>query len=648
MKKTTFISLFFFLLTAAFTQETKELKIIGKPKKMETGEMVARRDGNGNYCAALQVISNQDGFTYDSFDGIVGNIEDKPGMDMVFLTSSERVLQVFKTGFKPLKIILSDYGIVLKPREVWQIEINGENTADQLPVMIRFTPPDASLFIDNTIVATSPTHNLSIGQHSIRLTKNGFQSIEKTINVDDKNVFFEYKLFKQADAALQIETIPEGATIYLDGIKLGESPIAAFYKPGNYPIKIVKEGYVNIENQMLEVKTPQTSKSYTLEENVGYLTVNTNPMASVYFNNEKVTNYKDAKLAPQLVKIKVVMPKAETLEQQIVLKRNDKQVIDMYPDVQTGSLQIAVTPFDATVEVTGDAGERYNAKGMKVFEDIPVGTYTIKVSAASYTSATETVLIKAGETTNKSIKLLKPVTPPDVGNTSVDGIDMVFVKGGTFTMGSPTNEVDRGSVETQHQVTVSDFSIGKYEITQKQWTAIMGSNPSNFKGDNLPVEQVSWNDVQEFIQKLNQKTGKKYRLPTEAEWEYACRAGTSTPFNTGNNLTTSQANYNGNYPYNNNLKGEYREKTMPVGSFAPNAWGLYDMHGNVWEWCSDWYGDFSSGSQSNPQGASSGSSRVLRGGSYYDHAQTCRAALCNNGSPDFRFYGRGFRLVLSK
>ncbi|MFZ4464055.1 MAG: SUMF1/EgtB/PvdO family nonheme iron enzyme [Bacteroidales bacterium] len=632
----------------AFAQETKELKIIGKAKKLETGEMVARRDANGNYCAAIQVVSNLEGFTYDSFDGIVGNIDDKPGMDMVYLTSTERVLQVFKTGFKPLKIILSDYGISLKPREVWQIEINGENTADQLPVTILFTPSDAKLMIDGKSVVASATQNLSLGQHSILLSKEGYQNLEKTIMVDEKSVYFNYKLEKQADAILEIETIPEGATIFLEGVNLGESPLSAFYKPGNYPIRIVKDGFVSIENQMLEVKTPKTHKSYNLEENVGYLTVNTNPLATVYFNNLKVTNYKNVKLAPQLIKIKVMMPKAETQEQQIVLKRNDKQVIDMFPNVQTGSLQIAVTPFDAVLEITGDAGEKYNATGTHLFEEIPVGTYTIKVSATSYTTATETTLVKTGETSNKSIKLLKPLTPSDGGNTSADGIDMVFVKGGTFTMGSPTNEAKRSDNETQHQVTLSDFSIGKYEVTQKQWQFIMGSNPSSFKGDNLPVENVSWSDVQEFIQKLNQKTGKTYRLPTEAEWEYACRAGTSTPFNTGNNLTTSQANYDGNYPYNNNPKGEYRAKTMPVGSFAPNAWGLYDMHGNVWEWCNDWYGDYNSGSQSNPQGASSGSYRVYRGGGWGDFARLCRSADRNYDAPGNRYSRIGFRLVLSK
>jgi formylglycine-generating enzyme required for sulfatase activity len=382
---------------------------------------------------------------------------------------------------------------------------------------------------------------------------------------------------------------------------------------------------------MLEVKTSQTIKSYTLEENVGYLTVNTHPLASVFINNEKVTNCKNIKLSPQLVKIKVEMPKAETQEQQIVLKRNDRQVIDMFPNVQTGSLQIAVTPFDANIEVTGDAGERYIATGMKVFEDIPVGTYTIKVSANAYTIATETALVKTGETTNKSIRLLKPVAGI---STSTDGIEMVFVKGGTFTMGSPANEPNRRSDETQHQVTLSDFYIGKYEVTQKQWTAIMGSNPSNFKGDNLPVERVSWNEVQKFIQKLKLKTGKKYRLPTEAEWEYAAQGastGSSTLYAGSNNID-EVAWYNNNSGFT----------THTVRQKKANGLGIYDMSGNVWEWCSD----YSSGSQSNPQGASSGAGRMDRGGSWYNVPQRCRVSDRDFSYPDDKSYFLGFRLVL--
>jgi formylglycine-generating enzyme required for sulfatase activity len=195
----------------------------------------------------------------------------------------------------------------------------------------------------------------------------------------------------------------------------------------------------------------------------------------------------------------------------------------------------------------------------------------------------------------------------------------------------------------------------------------MGNNPSYFKGGNLPVEHVSWYDAIRYCNKRSENDGltpaytisgsaenpfvqwnrnaNGYRLPTEAEWEYACRAGTRSPFNTGSNITTSQANYDGNFPYNNNAKGIYREKTTAVGSFAPNGWGLYDMSGNVYEWCWDWYGDYSVSNQTDPAGAASGSYRVSRGGGWYGYALFLRSAYRSIRSPSYRYYFLGFRLV---
>ena len=245
--------------------------------------------------------------------------------------------------------------------------------------------------------------------------------------------------------------------------------------------------------------------------------------------------------------------------------------------------------------------------------------------------------------------------PPDTYTENALGLGLVMkrIQGGTFLMGSPPTEADRSDDELQHRVTLSDFYIGAYQVTQDQWAAVMGSNPSHFKGDNLPVESVSWDDIQQFLQKLNamlQKIGllTRFALPTEAQWEYAARGGTSTPFNTGNCLSTDQANYDGNYPYQNCAKGQYREKTTPVGSFAPNQYGLYDMHGNVWEWCSDWYDKnyYQNSPANNPTGPTTGSYRVLRGGSWYINAQNCRVAYRFISPPGNRYFHYGFRLVL--
>jgi formylglycine-generating enzyme required for sulfatase activity len=233
----------------------------------------------------------------------------------------------------------------------------------------------------------------------------------------------------------------------------------------------------------------------------------------------------------------------------------------------------------------------------------------------------------------------------------------VFIQGGTFTMGSPPSEPDGQDDEVQHSVTVSSFYMGKYEVTQKEWRKVMGNNPSyfNIKGEDLPVESVSWNDAVKYCNKRSEMEGLNpaytikgkdviwnrkangYRLPTEAEWEYACRAGTTTPFNTGNNITTDQANYAGNHPYNGNARGTSRRKTTPVGSFAPNLWGLYDMHGNVDEWCWDWYGKYSREVQTDPRGAVYGAYRVLRGGSWFGYAGYMRSAQRSFDHPRGRF-----------
>ncbi|MDD2387294.1 MAG: SUMF1/EgtB/PvdO family nonheme iron enzyme [Bacteroidales bacterium] len=290
-------------------------------------------------------------------------------------------------------------------------------------------------------------------------------------------------------------------------------------------------------------------------------------------------------------------------------------------------------------------------------DNLTAGVHNLKIDGSQ--AWNEKVNVSSGQTTNitASPEISNYTTPVATNSNYTESssginLDMVFIKGGTFNMGSPNSEVDRDDDEYEHSVTVSDFYMGKYEVTQGQWKAVMGSNPSASDkgiGDNYPVNLVSWNDIQTFISKLNQMTGKRYRLPTEAEWEFAARGGTTTPFNTGNNLSTSQANYNGNYPYNGNPKGTYKEKTMPVGSYSPNAWGLYDMHGNVLEWCSDWYASdyYKNSPQNNPKGPTTAQSpRVLRGGSWSRYAGNCRSAYRSYSSPGIRRDYIGFRLVL--
>ena len=241
--------------------------------------------------------------------------------------------------------------------------------------------------------------------------------------------------------------------------------------------------------------------------------------------------------------------------------------------------------------------------------------------------------------------------PPKEITNSI-GMKLLLIPKGTFMMGSPESEQGRNVDETQHEVTISkDYYLGVYEITQAQYEKVMGKNPSLFQGAivgnenaDLPVDNVSWDDVVEFCKKLSdlpeeKKAGRMYRLPTEAEWEYACRAGSKTAY--------SFDDEEGLLPEYGWFSRNSSRRTHTVGLLEPNAWGLHDMHGNVWEWCSDWYEEYPKGAVSDPTGPKEGSDRVIRGGSWDYEAAHCRSANRNGRDPSFRFDYYGFRVALS-
>jgi len=299
-------------------------------------------------------------------------------------------------------------------------------------------------------------------------------------------------------------------------------------------------------------------------------------------------------------------------------------------------------------------------------------TYTLYISFRDSSIGALTLSVEAAKTGYTISDSPQTVTVYYV----IRQIEMVSINPGKFYMGSPTGEFYRNSNETIHEVTMArGFSMSKYEVTQAQWIDVMGQGGDWTRyGSNYPISGISWYDVIVFCNKLSMKENlypvyhinynfdpsfwynnslpldkvemefhNGYRLPTEAEWEYACRAGNGMQFNTGINITTDQANYDGYSPYNFNERGVYRAKKTPVGSFAPNAWGLYDMHGNVDEWCWDWYGDYSNNKQEDPTGPVTGTERVLRGGSYADTGANLRSAY-RWKLPPASEYG-GFRLV---
>jgi uncharacterized protein (TIGR02996 family) len=243
--------------------------------------------------------------------------------------------------------------------------------------------------------------------------------------------------------------------------------------------------------------------------------------------------------------------------------------------------------------------------------------------------------------------------------TNSVGMELALILAGKFLMGSPESEADRYDDEgPQHEVEITrPFYLGIYPVTQEQYRKVAGKNPSYFTrkrggGPNHPVEQMSWEEAVEFCRKLSDRpeekaAGRTYRLPTEAEWEYSCRGGanSSSPFFFGSSLSPTQATFDGRYPYGGAATGPYLQRTTPVGSYQPNAFGLFDTHGNVWEWCQDWFAAYTREAAKDPTGHTTGSSRVLRGGSWLNFGRNCRAAYRNRGEPGDRGSDIGFRVV---
>ena len=334
---------------------------------------------------------------------------------------------------------------------------------------------------------------------------------------------------------------------------------------------------------------------------------------------------------------------------------------------QSQTLTIRYSPSIATVLVDN---KMINGSNGVAQTTLPVGQHSYIVFCNGYESEEGTVKLKASAPSNLQITLTKeatatqqstvaqpavaqqPIVQPTVTNSNnisipvKDGIsiDMVRVEAGTFTMGATPEMKDPDydyDEKPTHQVTLTnDYYIGKYEVTQALWQAVMGSNPSKFKGDNLPVENVSWKDCQEFLSKLNNTTGKTFRLPTEAEWEYAARGGKKNRgyLYSGSNNISDVAWYSDNSD----------NKTHAVGFKQANELGIYDMSGNVYEWCQDRKGSYSSSSQVNPTGAASGSYRVRRGGYWSSSARYCRSSDRSSSSPGYRDFDLGLRLVLSE
>ncbi|MCB0804177.1 MAG: SUMF1/EgtB/PvdO family nonheme iron enzyme [Bacteroidales bacterium] len=608
------------VLTSA--QDYKALRIQGTPKLLDTEKLVLRHDANGNYCAAVQIISDMDGFQYDSNDGMVGKIERKPGMDLIYLTASERVLEIYKKGYNPMSLVFSEYGIKLEPQRIWQIYLTGEKEGNEVLVSIEVTPPDAGIFVDNLPFENSGY--LSPGKHLLTIEKEGYKPINREIEVDFNNIYFTEILEKIPDAVLQIESAPSDAIVLLNDSILGKTPLSVFYPVGSYQLKIYKEGYDTLTREPFIINDPLTRISFNIEEVVSYITIKTIQNAKVFINDDLILNIEKIKVKPGNHLIRVEFVNHEPQVQTVNIKRDQHVTVEFYPDILYGSFRISAVPFDARIRLFSDSCKIYEASGARIFEKLVSGIYKIEIAAKGFKTHTENIHIKPDEEIVRMVRLEESVSM----NDEIPQIDdFILVKGGCFLMGNESGPEDEKPV---HEECIDDFYMCRYEVTQKLWEYIMGNNPSFGKqSDYLPVNNITFFEIKEFIRRLNRITSLSFRLPTEAEWEFAARAG-----NSGNSFLFSGSNSIDSVAWHS---GNADNRSHMVGLKSPNALGLFDMSGNILEVCQDWYKE-----KTNPINSKF---KMAKGGSWFYTEYFCRNSSRFRTDPLAKDFNVGFRLV---
>ena len=467
---------------------------------------------------------------------------------------------------------------------------------------------------------------------------------------------------KPAFGSLDIRSEPSGARVTLGGAEVGVTPYTQERVPsGRHLVSLEMDLYEGVRDEIVEVKDGErSSKTFRLAPDFGTLEVASSPSgAKVKVNGmERGATPLELKLSPGAYKVDIEKGGFHGRSYEITVARSRRIAIGADQAVLeriVGSLLVLCDPPEPGVVVFLDGEEKGGAP--LTIEGIPVGGHEVEVRAKGKLGRKKVEVVE-GEVKTVTVALGSGVGGVVKGAL---GIEMMEIPAGRFTMGSPGSEEGRFENERQHEVVISQsFLASKFEVTQGLWRDVMGTKPSRFKecGDDCPVEKVSWHDAVEFCNRLSKrelltpayringknvswnKSANGYRLPTEAEWEYACRAGTTTWFFTGN--SDSDLGRAGWYDRNSG------SKTHKVGQKAPNAWGLYDTHGNVWEWCWDWYGGYSGGTVTDPAGPTSGSLRVCRGGGWDGGARSCRSADRGRIDPGDRIFLLGFRLFRSK
>jgi len=515
---------------------------------------------------------------------------------------------------------------------------------------ITSSPPGAAIAIDGKQTKyTTPfiMTNLTEGKHQVAVALETYQDGVRDVSVVADETKTADFTFVTALGTLSITSEPSGADVWIDGEKSGVTPVALErMKSRKYAVKCAMQDYKPGIDTVFIPMNGVGEKNVILQPTFGTLVLPELPDSGNYLIDGAKNKILRMRLAPG--NHRVVYnggTKWSGVDTTVQITLGNETSIHFKAVRLTGFLSISVEPGDAEISVDG----KVLNPGAIVLR-YETGDYVVAGKKTGYTRVSENARIVPGETC--SVKLVLPQIPDRDGDGVLDDVDkcpdevgkvefdgckeqppkgMALIPGGTFMMGSNDGESDEKPV---HQVTVNGFYMDKTEVTQAEYERVMGTNPSYFKGcPDCPVEKVIWYDAKEYCDKVGK------RLPTEAEWEYAARAGSTTKYYWGNGAPDAYAWYNGNS----------ESKTHPVGQKQPNAWGLYDMSGNVWEWCSDWYDlDYSKSSSQNPQGPSSGEYRVLRGGLWGNLPVILRSAVRYRFAPDSRLIVSGFRCVRSR
>ena len=586
---------FFMLFAITSTVFAQKLKV--ESFKLASNDITAqshpRKDLNNLNCALVKVGIALDGVKFDG--SIMGEPIQKLGEYWVYMPKGVSMLQVLHKNYTPLMVNFYDYGVGKVESGMTYILTLSKPAGSTEPTdaggnfyALTVNPKNAVVTIDGNqqTVSTDGEYSamLPYGNHTYKVEAGGYISKSGSFTISSSDMTPINVSLVSAMATVSVTCPTPAVSLYVDKKSVGTIPWTGSLKEGMHLVEAKKEGY---RSQQRTINLSQQQK----------LDVAFSELAAIQ-----------------------------------------------------GNLSVNYKPFGADVYVDG----KKIGQSPRVFNGLLVGNHKVEIKKDGYGTESKQVNILEGQTATLAGMLSTNTTVSTATGSTLSGniitipvkdgisIDMVRVEAGTFTMGATAEmKIPWDDEKPTHRVTLTnDYYIGKYEVTQTLWKAVMGKNPSKFKGDNLPVEQVSWDDCQEFISKLNNITSKTFRLPTEAEWEYAARGGNKSQGYqySGSNNISDVAWYKDNSGY----------KTHTVGSKQANELGIYDMSGNVYEWCQDWKGTYSSSSQVNPTGAASGSLRVFRGGGCFDDAGRCRSSCRDGGTPVFRSLCLGLRLVLSE